>query len=130
MEFDTTQLIYFSAITSIVVWVILLYCMYYFISKKQFNDKTKQLEGTWENRKEEYTKDYKQREQYKDKKLDTYLMRYLKKSCFNCKVFDDKAEDDCFCVVDGECPGIDLMKSQKIIVIRERDNWLNTIKRA
>ena len=137
MEFETTQLIYFSTITSIVVWVILLYCMYYFISKGRFNKKVKQLEETWEKDEDktvreaadEYAKDYKQREQHKDKKLDVYLMRYLKKSCFNCKTFDDKAKEDYFCVVDGECPGDDLRKSEKIIILREKDSWLQIIRR-
>ncbi len=129
MDIDTTQLIYFSTVTSIIFWVIVLWFIYYFICKKQFNDKVKQLEGTWTNRKEEYTKDYKQREQYKENMFDSYLKKHLKKICFDCKVFDEKADDDNFCIVEGECPGIDLMKSQKILVMREKDSWLQTIRR-
>jgi len=124
-----TQLIYFNTITSIVVWLVLLYCIYYFITKAQFKKKVEQLEKTWKNKNKEYHIDYKQREQEKDKMFDAYLIKNLKRSCFNCKTFDEKAKDDYFCVVDGQCPGIDLMKSQKIMVLNEKESWYNKIRR-
>lgn len=125
---ETTQLLYFAVVTSIVFWIIVLYFIYYFICKKQFGDKIKQLDKTWKNNKEEYIKDYKQREQYKKDKFDKYLRNNLKKVCFDCRVFDENAKNDYFCCVSGQCPGDDLRKSEKILIMREKESWFKIIR--
>jgi len=122
---------YITILTFFNTCICLIFCgviVSFVISKYREKQELNKLEGNWKGNKKQYIKDYKLHKQLIKEKMNEYLETYLKVCCFNCRTFDDKATDDYFCVVEGQCPGEDLTKSEKLCILEDKDNLLKKIK--
>jgi hypothetical protein len=114
---ETVYLTYFNTLVSIVVCFIFISYIIHKILKKL---DLKRLEKKWPNDKKQYDIELATRRRYEKEKINNYLKQYLKKECFNCRTFLEDAKDDYFCVVEGQCPGIDLTRFQKWQIKKEK----------